>query len=141
MKPVQPVYRNRPSIMGMIVRPRQQMRAAVAFIAGAWVVNLSLIAVLLWDYENLSKETIGLYILAATVMLSLYGLLTGVILTHRIFGPIVSLKRHLASLREGQYSARLQIRETDDLTELKDAVNDLAEALEQRHGSGQRAPS
>ncbi|HMN67025.1 MAG TPA: HAMP domain-containing protein [Bdellovibrionales bacterium] len=132
-----PPYVNRQTILGLIVRPRQQVRIALVFIAGTWVVLLGLIAVLWAGDEPSSGFTIRLMVCAGT-LLSLYAVLAGFYLNHRVFGPIVSLKRFMASLREGDYTARLQLRSTDDLGELRDSLNDLAEALEKRHGPGKR---
>jgi signal transduction histidine kinase len=138
---MQPVYRNRPTLSGFFVRPRQQLRLAFLVVTGLFLVNSLLAALLIYDIDNLTPGWIVGYVLLATIVLSLYVVAAGMIISHRIFGPIVSLKRHIASLREGQYTARLQLRQTDDLAELKDALNDLAVALENRHGSGPRIPS
>ena len=135
------VYRNRPRLLGVFVRPKQQLRMATIIVCATWLVNGALLAFLIYDLDYLSPVWLTAYIFIATTVLSVFTFLTGVVISHRIFGPIVSMKRHIASLREGQYTARLQMRESDDLVELKDALNDLAAALEARHGAGPRLPS
>lgn len=135
---VEPIYRNRQTLIGLVVRPRQQMRAALVFIVGTWIV----LGVLLWALLKypLSEGEIIWAVVSAAAVLTVFALLTGIVLSHKLFGPLISIKRHIAALREGQYSARLQIRRDDDLGEMRDALNDLAEALENRHGPG-RTPS
>jgi signal transduction histidine kinase len=57
----------------------------------------------------------------------------GVRLSHRIYGPIVPINRFIEALSSGEYTARIALRKGDDMIELKDALNRLAEALEKRH--------
>ena len=134
MSEQQPVYRNRQTVLGLVVRPRQQMRLAMFFIAATWAAHACLMIV----FDDFDA---GVYLAVSAFSLSVFALVSGVVLSHRLFGPLISIKRHIASLREGQYSARLQLRENDDLAEIKDSLNDLAAALEQRHGPGTKSPS
>ncbi len=136
-----PVYRNRQTFIGLIVRPKQQTRAAMAFIAGVWVANLALAGLIVPNAATIEGREIAIYLGVSALALSVFAIVTGVVFTHRLYGPLVSIKRHIANLREGQYSSRLALRSTDDLGEMRDALNDLASALESRHGSGPRAPS
>ena len=138
---ITPIYRNRKTILGLVVRPRQQMRMAMSFIVAAWIVHLILLGVLVPNWAQLSQVEVSLLILLSASLLSVFSLVAGILLSHRFFGPLVSIKRQIASLREGQYSSRLQLRSTDELTEVKDSLNDLAAALEARHGPGNKAPS
>ncbi len=114
---------------------------AMVFIAGTWVVHLILLATLVRGHAYFDEIQVSLVILFSACALSVFALVAGVVLSHRLFGPLVSINRHIATLREGQYSARLQLRSSDDMSELKDSLNDLAEALERRHGNSPRQPS
>lgn len=136
-----PVYRNRKTFLGYLVRPKQQIKSALFFIAGTWLVHLVLLYCLIQNMNQLNEITLTAHVLVAAAALSFFAIVTGVLVSHALFGPLVSIKRHIAHLREGQYNSRLSIRSTDDLGEMKDALNDLAAALESRHGSGKRAPS
>ena len=53
-------------------------------------------------------------------------------LTHRIYGPLVSIKRFLNELKRGNFSARVNIRKDDDLQDLVKDLNELAESLDKR---------
>ena len=54
-------------------------------------------------------------------------------LTHRYYGPLVSIERFIDDLKEGQYKSRVTIRSKDELQDLAHKLNDLAEVLEKRH--------
>lgn len=133
-------YRNRQTFIGLLVRPKQQARIAVVFALGTLATHLVLYIALYLSIEQLDSFSLAMYLITSAFFLTGYALITGVILNHRLFGPFISIKRHIAHLREGQYSSRLQLRETDDMSEIRDALNDLAQALEQRHGPG-KTPS
>jgi signal transduction histidine kinase len=136
-----PVYKNRQTVVGFIVRPKQQARIAMVFTAGTWVMHLVLMAILVPKAGQLDSFEISLYLVLSALCLTVFAIVTGVILSHRLYGPLVSIKRHIAHLREGDYSARLQLRSSDDMSEMRDSLNDLAAALESRHGSGKKTPS
>lgn len=54
-------------------------------------------------------------------------------ITHRYYGPIVSINRFLEGLIEGDYSRRVSIRKGDELQDLVAKLNIMAETLENRH--------
>lgn len=64
------------------------------------------------------------------------GLMMAVIfkMTHRVYGPLVSIDRFLGQISEGQYGRRVHLRAKDDLQKLAAKLNEMAEALERRHG-------
>jgi signal transduction histidine kinase len=53
--------------------------------------------------------------------------------SHRIFGPLVPISRHIAELRKGNYSSRVMLRKKDEMLDLKDILNQLAADLQARH--------
>ncbi len=57
-------------------------------------------------------------------------------MTHRYYGPLVSIERFVDEIASGQYSKRVKIRKGDELQRLTDKLNVMATALEQRHGKG-----
>ncbi len=56
-------------------------------------------------------------------------------MTHRYYGPLVSIERFVDEMTTGQYSKRVKIRKGDELQRLTDKLNLMAESLEKRHGS------
>lgn len=64
---------------------------------------------------------------------------TVVRVTHRYYGPIVSINRFLDGIIEGDYSHRVSIRKGDELQDLVIKLNLMASHLEQRHGAENHA--
>lgn len=74
----------------------------------------------------------------ALILFFVVTLATSIVLTHRIYGPLISIRRHIGNLKAGDFDSRVHIRRKDDLHALADQLNELAEALEQRE---QRKPT
>lgn len=55
--------------------------------------------------------------------------------THKYYGPLVSIERFVESMANGDYSQRVIIRRGDELQELANRLNLMAENLESRHGT------
>ncbi len=55
-------------------------------------------------------------------------------LTHRYYGPLVSIERFVEEIKRGNYGQRVKIRERDELHQLVDRLNSMADILERRHG-------
>ena len=58
-------------------------------------------------------------------------------LTHRYYGPLVSIGRFLDQMIKGNYSARVSIRKKDELQQIAQKLNELAGELEKKHGSSE----
>ena len=69
---------------------------------------------------------IYLFFLVAIIALSL---ILALIYSHRISGPTVSILRYISRLAEGNYTEPLKIRPEDQLVELVDDLNELAQKL------------
>lgn len=54
-------------------------------------------------------------------------------LTHRYYGPLVSIERFVDEMTEGLYNRRVKIRKGDELQRLADKLNAMALAIETRH--------
>lgn len=57
-------------------------------------------------------------------------------LTHRYYGPLVSIERFVDQISRGEYKRRCKIREKDELHTLVNKLNTMAEQIERRHGAG-----
>lgn len=62
-------------------------------------------------------------------------------LTHRYYGPLVSIERFIEAMNMGEYHKRLGIRDKDELQELVGKLNEMASTLEKRHGSTHKKSS
>lgn len=52
------------------------------------------------------------------------------VISHRFFGPVVALQKHISALTRGEYDHRTHLRKTDELKELASDLNQLSEQLE-----------
>ncbi len=140
------------SIANILVEPKAQLHYAF-FVFGAGMFMMMVIVIyLLLSFNKTIESLHALYQIDGAVIdhlqLSLYSTLTmvvifgfilaavtisiGVALSHRIFGPIVPLKRHVESLIDGKYHSRVQLRKKDEFQDLAFELNRLAANLE--HG-------
>ncbi len=62
------------------------------------------------------------YLLATVAITVMY--------THKLVGPTVAFRRHIASLSSGNYKARTYLRRGDAFKEVADELNRLSEILE-----------
>jgi signal peptidase II len=56
----------------------------------------------------------------------------GLVLTHRIAGPIYRFEQYLKSVAAGEHTGPCKIRQGDELQELCDVINEAVAALENR---------
>ena len=63
-----------------------------------------------------------------------FAVLVGVLLTHRVAGPLVRIQAALEQMSKGDYQVQLTLRPGDSLSELADHVNQLAAILRRRSG-------
>ena len=56
-------------------------------------------------------------------------------ITHRYYGPLVSIERFVDEMTEGQYHKRVKIRTKDELQRLTEKLNLMADAIERRHAA------
>jgi len=66
--------------------------------------------------------------------ISLAGMATFMILSHRIAGPLFRIEEDLKEIKNGNLAKRIQLRKTDQLVELKEGINSLVISLDERIG-------
>ena len=88
-------------------------------------------------FSEQKKIAIYLAILIFLVMCVLF--FAGIIITHKIVGPALVLKRKMQDLAEGHYGARAYLRKGDELKDLAETFNDMAKSLQER--SKKKEPS
>jgi len=55
-----------------------------------------------------------------------------IFLTHKVAGPLVRIKRVLAQMGQGNFSQRIALRKGDELGDLAETINQLAQDLEHK---------
>lgn len=139
-------------INNLIIQPKSQLRVALYFFSGFYIVTGLLMIFFTFSVQKIVRFIQSTYFLDtelisfiekylhtfigivffALVAFSALGFLIWIRLSHRIFGPLVPLTRHIKELQSGNYSSRVKLREGDFLIELKDELNLLAENLEKK---------
>lgn len=56
-------------------------------------------------------------------------------MTHKYYGPLVSIERFAEAITAGKYFERVSIRKGDELLDLVSKLNKMAAELEKKHGS------
>lgn len=57
-------------------------------------------------------------------------ILWGIVLSHRLAGPMERLERDIKKISEGDYAKRIHVRKNDDIKPLADALNILLDKIE-----------
>ena len=70
--------------------------------------------------------------LIVIVGIGLAGMVVFVLLSHRIAGPLYRFEKVLKEIELGDFTTRVDLRRTDQLTELKEALNTLVGSLDSR---------
>jgi len=76
--------------------------------------------------------TVGLMVALELLLIGPFVAWMGILLTHRVSGPLVRIQAALSQMREGQFDVHLTLRKGDALVELAESVNRLAASLRDR---------
>lgn len=145
---------DRRTLRGLIVKPREQMKYTFVFMGGSMLMLMIFVGITMYVMNNsmLSIEiAYGLdpeiaaairrtlmgalsVVLLVSAVLSAFSLLRGLQLSHRLFGPLIPIQRHIEHLKAGDFSSRIHLRKHDEFLELQDSLNDLAAEFERRYG-------
>jgi len=139
--------KNLRSIRGFLVRPKQQLRGTLIIVGICIFFQLLMLIAFRSALDSvitqfaqsnpemaaqMSASTVSVFRLMVMYVffLAFVTLLIGIVITHRTYGPLVPLMRHVENLTQRKFDARVHLRDTDELQELADALNLLAETLE-----------
>jgi HAMP domain-containing protein len=141
------------SYKNIFINPRQQFKYAFVFFGGGLFLMAGFLCLFLYTFnQNLnflaqaygidpgvmvslhhSLSTTAIATIAFSLALSGLMLGAGVIMSHRVFGPMVPIRRLIGELQAGNYSARGKLRKPDEFQDVMNDLNQLAQTLEQRH--------
>ena len=88
------------------------------------------------QWEMLTNEVFRTNIIKVIVLFSAFVLVILAVVfkvTHNYYGPLVSIERFVDLVARGDYSQRISIRKTDELSRLAGKLNHMAEQVESRH--------
>jgi methyl-accepting chemotaxis protein len=77
-------------------------------------------------------STVGWSLAFELLLVAPFVIWMGVLLTHKVAGPLVRIHAVLARMTKGDFNVQVKLRKRDALVELADAVNALALSLRQR---------
>jgi hypothetical protein len=90
-------------------------------------MDLELHSTLVGLANQILKVTAGLFL--AYTILSFF---LSLVMTHRIFGPLVPIKRYINELKSGNFDAQLILRKHDHMKDLAEELKSLAAVLKQK---------
>ena len=70
--------------------------------------------------------------LITAVGMGLAGMVVFILLSHRIAGPLYRFEKDLGDIGYGDLTKRISLRKTDQLTEIKEALNSLINTFDER---------
>lgn len=73
-----------------------------------------------------------LIILITAIGMGLSGMVVFILLSHRIAGPLYRFEKDLGDISYGDLTKRINLRKTDQLTEIKEALNSLVGTFDER---------
>ena len=77
-------------------------------------------------------RTVNIKILINVIFVTMLCMGIGIVTSHKIAGPIFRIKAFVMGLAAGNYSSRIRLRRGDDLQDLAEELNKLAEKLERK---------
>ena len=75
-----------------------------------------------------------LIVLIVCIGISMAAMIVFILVSHRIAGPLYRFEKILNEIGKGDLTKRISLRKTDQLMELKEALNILMESFDQRLG-------
>jgi methyl-accepting chemotaxis protein len=84
--------------------------------------------------SNFFLLPLAVIIVIAAVGIGIAGMIVFILLSHRIAGPLYRFEKDINQMEYGDLTKRISLRKTDQLTEVKEAVNSLVATFDQRVG-------
>ena len=80
-------------------------------------------------------DSVGWLIFLELLALTPVVVCLGILLTHKVAGPLLRIQAALAQMAKGNFDIHLTLRKQDELIELAEVVNQLADSLRRRFHS------
>jgi hypothetical protein len=148
-------FKHQRSMRNILLRPEFQLKYSFYFVGMTLITMGGVFLLFLLSLEDMiatlavvyriEPEVIGAIqdsLRTATfttiVVGALFGLISvslGIILTHRLIGPMVPIRRLIQQLSEGQYGIQGRLRNKDDYQDVMNDLNRLSLKLSERHGN------
>ena len=96
------------------------------------------------QWELITNDVFRSNVIKVFLLFSLFILIVMAVvfrITHRYYGPLISIERFVDKVADGDYSHRISIRRSDEMARLVGKLNAMATQLEQRHRQGESESS
>ena len=145
--------KNKRKIRNYLIRPISQLKisGSVAAVIIAIVVALNILNYLKYkditrvmsNFYGLNEETREILLevrmqlltrdIIASIAISFLIILVWIIMTHRIYGASVAIKKFVGQMIEGKYESKIILRKKDEFKDIADLLNVLGGVLRKRH--------
>lgn len=134
---------NRRRLRNLLINPEQQIHYGTLFLAVSMCVHAVATGVvyalyMAWrdDVIQLSQMSLLTMIggmLTVYVLLFAFSFVLGLMISHRLYGPLVAMDHHLTAVEAGDFSSKITLRKLDDekLKEIAEKINRLTDRLSQ----------
>ena len=78
---------------------------------------------------------INIILLIGLPVISILLLFWGLVISHRIAGPVYRLEQDLKKIAEGDFSLRIKLRKKDELTSIAEGINKVLDKIEEKKGA------
>jgi signal transduction histidine kinase len=134
------MLQGRRKLKNLVLFPESQVRYGILFLALATFTHVILTVAVLKIYsgwntkEEATNAPVWLLVAGMIVVyfiLQAFAFVLGLLMSHKIFGPLVAIRNFVNEIKAGNYSNRVNLRKQDDpqLLALADALNSLADSL------------
>ena len=154
--PGEPGNRHQRSMKNILLRPEFQLKYSFYFVGMTLVMMGSVFLLFLLSLEDMistlavvyriepdvigaiqnSLKTATFTTITVAILFGIISVSLGIILTHRLIGPMIPIRRLIRQLNDGEYGVQGRLRTKDDYQEVMNELNQLSKTLSEKH-SGQ----
>ncbi len=145
--------RNQRSMKNILLRPDFQLKYSFYFVGMTLVMMGAVFLLFLLSLEDMistlaivyriepevigaiqqSLKTATFTTITVAVLFGVISVSLGIILTHRLVGPMVPIRRLIRQLNDGEYGVQGRLRTKDDYQEVMNELNQLSKTLVTKH--------
>ena len=83
-----------------------------------------------YDFVLSERKKIIIYLCVLIFLLGCFLFFMGIVITHKIIGPIMVIKRKINDVEQGDFSAYVKLRKGDEFKDLADSFNNMVVSLD-----------
>ena len=83
----------------------------------------------IYDFIMGEKKKLIVYLVVLTFLLASFLFFMGIVITHKIAGPIMVIKRKMADVERGDFGAQVRLRKGDEFKDLAESFNSMVASL------------